>query len=99
MVPVPQEDVNRNDAAAPSATTTANTVNGHIAVLGPVLCRAICDYAAQDANSLSFREGDIIEILSPPEPSSWWDGLLRGQRGWIPSNYVTLISGAAPNES
>jgi len=54
-------------------------------------CRALYDYAAQDTSALSFRKGDIIEVLSQ-QPSGWWDGLLRDERGWFPSNYVSLIS-------
>ena len=41
--------------------------------------------------SLSFRQGDIIEVLSQ-QPSGWWDGLLGEERGWFPSNYVTIIT-------
>ncbi|KAJ7601115.1 ras guanine nucleotide exchange factor domain-containing protein [Mycena floridula] len=58
----------------------------------PVLfCRALYDYEAQDASALSFRRDDIIEILTQ-QASGWWDGLLGEERGWFPSNYVTLIS-------
>lgn len=49
------------------------------------------DYNAQDASALSFRRGDIIEVLNQ-QPSGWWDGLLGDERGWFPSNYVALIS-------
>ncbi|KAF9488025.1 ras GEF [Pleurotus eryngii] len=57
----------------------------------PLFCRALYDYQAQDASALSFRRNDIIEILTQ-QPSGWWDGLLGDERGWFPSNYVTIIS-------
>lgn len=57
-----------------------------------LFCRALYDYEAQDSSALSFRRGDIIEILTQ-QPSGWWDGLLGGdERGWFPSNYVAIIS-------
>ncbi|KAJ6584771.1 ras guanine nucleotide exchange factor domain-containing protein [Mycena capillaripes] len=56
-----------------------------------LFCRALYDYEAQDASALSFRQNDIIEVLTQ-QPSGWWDGLLGDERGWFPSNYVTLIS-------
>ncbi|KAG6336113.1 hypothetical protein ID866_2979 [Astraeus odoratus] len=54
-------------------------------------CRALYDYQTQDASSLSFRKNDIIEVLTRLE-SGWWDGLLGDERGWFPSNYVTILS-------
>jgi len=56
-----------------------------------LFCKALYDYEAQDASALSFRRGDIIEVLTQ-QPSGWWDGLLGDERGWFPSNYVTIIS-------
>ncbi|KAJ7263986.1 SH3 domain-containing protein, partial [Mycena haematopus] len=51
-------------------------------------CRALYNYDAQDGNScLSFRQNDILEVLTQ-KPSGWWDGLLGDERGWFPSNYV-----------
>ena len=54
-------------------------------------CRALYDYQTNDSSSLSFRKGDIIEVLTRLE-SGWWDGLLNDERGWFPSNYVVPIS-------
>ena len=54
-------------------------------------CRALYDYRSQDASSLSFYKGDIIEVLTELE-SGWWDGLLNDERGWFPSNYVQRIT-------
>ena len=56
-----------------------------------LFCRALYDYVAQDPSALSFRTNDIIEVLTQ-QPSGWWDGLLGEERGWFPSNYVTIIS-------
>lgn len=54
-------------------------------------CRALYDYQTQDTSSLSFQRNDVIEVLTRLE-SGWWDGLLGDERGWFPSNYVTVIS-------
>ncbi|GAA5973817.1 hypothetical protein JCM11641_003174 [Rhodosporidiobolus odoratus] len=60
---------------------------------GPTFVRALYDYQAADGSSLSFRQNDILEILSTLE-SGWWDGvaLSSGTRGWLPSNYVSRVS-------
>jgi son of sevenless len=54
-------------------------------------CRAKYDYQSADDASLSFRRGDIIEVLTRLD-TGWWDGLLGEERGWFPSNYVDIIS-------
>ena len=54
-------------------------------------CKALYDYQSQDDSSLSFRRGDVIEVLTRLE-TGWWDGLLGEERGWFPSNYVAVIS-------
>lgn len=56
-----------------------------------LFCKALYDYEAQDPSALSFKRGDIIEVLTQ-QPSGWWDGLLGDERGWFPSNYVDVIT-------
>jgi son of sevenless-like protein len=53
--------------------------------------RALYDYEADDRTSLSFHEGDIIQVITQLE-SGWWDGVINGVRGWFPSNYCQVIS-------
>lgn len=60
-------DVAHNGAVPPPELTT-------------LFCRALYDYASPDANSLSFRQGEIIEVLTQLG-SGWWDGIVRGERG------------------
>ncbi|KAI9806795.1 MAG: hypothetical protein M1826_004638 [Phylliscum demangeonii] len=53
--------------------------------------RALYDYEVDDRTSLSFRVGDLIQVLNQLE-TGWWDGVLRGVRGWFPSNYCALVT-------
>ncbi|KAL9119553.1 MAG: hypothetical protein Q9187_003894, partial [Circinaria calcarea] len=55
--------------------------------------RAIYDYDADDQTSLSFRQGDIIQVLTQLK-SGWWDGIIHNVRGWFPSNYCEVVSGS-----
>jgi son of sevenless-like protein len=58
---------------------------------GQMYVRAIYDYDADDQTSLSFRQGDIIQVITQLE-SGWWDGVIHGTRGWFPSNYCAVVS-------
>lgn len=57
---------------------------------GTLLVRALYDYTADDRTSLSFRQGDIIQVITQLE-SGWWDGVINGVRGWFPSNYCAVV--------
>jgi son of sevenless-like protein len=57
----------------------------------PIYVRALYNYDADDHTSLSFRQGDIIQVLTQLE-SGWWDGVINDVRGWFPSNYTVEIS-------
>ncbi|PGH02016.1 hypothetical protein AJ79_07754 [Helicocarpus griseus UAMH5409] len=53
--------------------------------------RALYDYTADDHTSLSFRQGDIIQVLNQLE-TGWWDGVMGDVRGWFPSNYCAVVT-------
>lgn len=55
--------------------------------------QALYDYESDDRTSLSFREDDYIQVLTQLD-SGWWDGIIRGERGWFPSNYTKHVSEA-----
>lgn len=57
-----------------------------------IYVRALYDYDADDHTSLSFRKGDVIQVLTQLE-SGWWDGVINDVRGWFPSNYCAIVSG------
>ncbi|KAL1892183.1 cell division cycle-related protein [Sporothrix stenoceras] len=60
---------------------------------GAMYVRALYDYEADDRTSLSFHEGDVIQVITQLE-SGWWDGVINGVRGWFPSNYCQLVTSA-----
>ena len=71
----------------------SSNMNGIIGTAPPgaLYVRALYDYDADDRTSLSFHEGDIIQVITQLE-SGWWDGVINGVRGWFPSNYCQIIS-------
>lgn len=72
-------------------------MNGLLGSAPPVMyVRALYDYEADDRTSLSFHEGDIIQVITQLE-SGWWDGVINGVRGWFPSNYCQVI--ASPEDA
>ncbi|CAI6304137.1 unnamed protein product [Periconia digitata] len=69
-----------------------NGFNGNAPPPGTMYVRALYDYEADDRTSLSFRQGDIIQVINQLE-SGWWDGVINGCRGWFPSNYCAVVTG------
>ncbi|KAL2002364.1 hypothetical protein VTN02DRAFT_113 [Thermoascus thermophilus] len=57
----------------------------------PLFVRALYNYDADDHTSLSFRQGDVIQVLNQLE-TGWWDGVINNVRGWFPSNYCAIIT-------
>ncbi|KAI1747302.1 BAR domain-containing protein [Xylaria castorea] len=52
---------------------------------------ALYDYSAQAEGDLSFRAGDIIEIVNKTQnDNEWWIGKINGKQGQFPGNYVQL---------
>ena len=41
------------------------------------------------AGDLRVREGDIVIVLS--QDGEWWEGIVNGERGYFPGNYVKLL--------
>lgn len=59
--------------------------------MSPCLLLFSYDYEADDRTSLSFHQGDIIQVITQLE-SGWWDGVINGTRGWFPSNYCAVVA-------
>lgn len=89
--PLLQGSVIRKQAPAKKPTPTR--------VKDTMFVEALYDYDnADDRTSLSFVEGDRIQVLDQLE-SGWWDGVLDGVRGWFPSNYCRVVVSTETKES
>ena len=54
---------------------------------------ALYDYAAQAEGDLSFRTGDVIEIITKTaNDNEWWTGRLRGKQGQFPGQCCSVSS-------
>lgn len=53
-------------------------------------CRAISDYTAREDGELSFKKGDVLDILDQDD-SGWWAAEKNGAQGLVPSNYLESI--------
>lgn len=67
-----------------------NTITTNTTGPGVMFVKALYDYDADDRTSLSFRQGDVIQVITQLE-SGWWDGVIHGVRGWFPSNYCAVV--------
>lgn len=55
----------------------------------PKTAKAIYDFASNEAEDLSFKAGDQIEVVDASDQYGWWVGKFKGKTGNFPSNYVT----------
>ena len=83
-----------NPASPQRAAVTAYP--GSVASPPGMFVKALYDYVADDETSLSFHQGDVIQVINQLE-SGWWDGIINEVRGWFPSNYCAVIAGPGEN--
>lgn len=88
--PHPAESATNIGRVDPSSWGLMNGIVG-TAPPGTMYVRALYDYEADDRTSLSFHEGDVIQVITQLD-SGWWDGVINGVRGWFPSNYCQIIT-------
>ncbi|XP_042325431.1 CD2-associated protein isoform X2 [Sceloporus undulatus] len=56
-------------------------------------CKALYSYEGTNEDELSFKEGDIIQLISKDTgESGWWKGELNGKEGVFPDNFALQIN-------
>ena len=51
----------------------------------------IADYGGDGEGSLSFSEGETVEVLEK-NPEGWWYVQIGGKEGWVPSTFIEKSS-------
>jgi len=52
--------------------------------------RALYDYTAEKSEQISFKAGDIIDIIEELE-GGWWKGKAGDKEGMFPANYIEFV--------
>ncbi|KAM6981444.1 endophilin-A3a [Aplochiton taeniatus] len=78
----------------PDSPTTNG--NGHVSlcpeseVMDQPCCRCLYNFEPENAGELGFKEGDII-ILTNQIDDNWYEGMINGDSGFFPINYVEVL--------
>lgn len=53
--------------------------------------KALFDFEATEKGELSFKRGEIIQVLDKTD-ANWWSGACNGHSGIFPQTYVKAVS-------
>ncbi|KAG9486645.1 hypothetical protein GDO78_006821 [Eleutherodactylus coqui] len=79
-------DLNQHNGGISLATTPKPSG----APMDQPCCRSLYDFDPENEGELGFKEGDIITLTNQID-ENWYEGMLHGQSGFFPINYVEIL--------
>ncbi|CAI9562590.1 unnamed protein product [Staurois parvus] len=101
-IPVADSEIKKPEKPSPTPPPAAKTSRTLISDLPKTeidgkpkakeICRALYPYDAINEDELSFKEGDIINLINKDTGDpGWWKGELNGKEGVFPDNFAAII--------
>ncbi|XP_053905987.1 endophilin-A2 isoform X3 [Cuculus canorus] len=88
--PKPRETYDLGDTDQSNGGFACNPTPKISAPLDQPCCKALYDFEPENDGELGFKEGDIITLTNQID-ENWYEGMINGQSGFFPLNYVEVL--------
>uniref|UniRef100_A0A8C6ZE04 Endophilin-A2 n=1 Tax=Nothoprocta perdicaria TaxID=30464 RepID=A0A8C6ZE04_NOTPE len=88
--PKPRETYDFGESDQSNGGFSCNPTPKVSAPLDQPCCKALYDFEPENDGELGFKEGDIITLTNQID-ENWYEGMINGQSGFFPLNYVEVL--------